>query len=193
MPRARASRCARPGHPCPTPRSCRCSSRTMNGTVQPVAELAAITRASGAAMHTDAVQAAGGCRFARELGCGCALTRRAQGWRPEGHGAARRSGADSARARAARRRTGTRRRSGTENVAGAPSDSRSPCGSPKPSARMLRSVSGARAELVARVAADVPGVVLTGDPAARPLPVPSRLCSLGRAARRCCSSSSVTG
>ncbi|WP_448810603.1 cysteine desulfurase family protein [Agromyces bauzanensis] len=138
------------------------------GTVQPIAELAAIAHAAGAAMHTDAVQAAGwlplsidalgvdamslaGHKVGAPKGTGALIVRGRIPVEPVLHGGGQERG----------------RRSGTENVAGAVAfatalrlaeDGRSDA------AARVRALG---AELIARVTADVPGAQLTGDPVRR--------------------------
>ena len=140
------------------------------GTVQPIAELAAIAHASGALMHTDAVQAAGwlplsldvlgvdalslaGHKVGAPKGTGALIVRGRIPLEPVLHGGGQERG----------------RRSGTENVAGAVAFATA-----LRLAEQERSDAAVRAralgaELAARVIAGVPGAVLTGD-ATRRLP-----------------------
>ncbi|WP_395242631.1 cysteine desulfurase family protein [Agromyces sp. MMS24-K17] len=134
------------------------------GTVQPVAELAAIAHAHGALMHTDAVQAAGwlplsldalgvdalslaGHKVGAPKGTGVLAVRGRLPLEPVVHGGGQERG----------------RRSGTENVAGAVAF-----------ATALRLAEAERADasarvrdladrLIARVLAEVPEARLTGD------------------------------
>ncbi|WP_400999549.1 cysteine desulfurase family protein [Agromyces sp. GXQ0307] len=138
------------------------------GTVNPIAELAAIAHASGALMHTDAVQAAGwlplaiddlgvdalslaGHKVGAPKGTGALIVRGRLAIEPVLHGGGQERG----------------RRSGTENVAGAVAF-----------ATALRLADDERAEVAARVsaattrfrelvAAAVPGAVPTGHPTRR--------------------------
>jgi cysteine desulfurase len=138
------------------------------GTVQPVAELAAIARASGAAMHTDAVQAAGwlplsldelgvdalslaGHKVGATKGTGALVVRGRIPLEPVLHGGGQERG----------------RRSGTENVAGAVAFATALRLAESERADAAARVGALAAELVARVTADVPGAVLTGDPVRR--------------------------
>ncbi|KRC58653.1 cysteine desulfurase [Agromyces sp. Root81] len=135
------------------------------GTVQPIAELAAVARAAGALMHTDAVQAAGwlplslddlgvdalslaGHKVGAPKGTGALIVRGRLPLEPVLHGGGQERG----------------RRSGTENVAGAVAF-----------ATALRLAEADRADAAARVAAlgsgftaavagTVPGARPTGDP-----------------------------
>lgn len=134
------------------------------GTVQPVAELAAIAHAAGALVHTDAVQAAGwlplslddlgvdalslaGHKVGAPKGTGVLAVRGRLPLEPVVHGGGQERG----------------RRSGTENVAGAVAF-----------ATALRLADAERADasarvraladrLIARVVAEVPEAQLTGD------------------------------
>ncbi|MFC5790193.1 cysteine desulfurase [Agromyces tardus] len=138
------------------------------GTVQPIAELAAIAHASGALMHTDAVQAAGwlplsldalgvdalslaGHKVGAPKGTGALIVRGRLPLEPVLHGGGQERG----------------RRSGTENVAGAVAF-----------ATALRLAEAERADAAARVgtlaarfrdlvAEAVPDAVLTGHPVDR--------------------------
>jgi cysteine desulfurase len=135
------------------------------GTVQPIAELAAIAHDAGAIMHTDAVQAAGhldldltrlgvdamslaGHKVGAPKGTGALIARGRVGLEPVLHGGGQERG----------------RRSGTENVAGAVAF-----------ATALRLAEAERAdaagradrqgrELADRILAGVSGARLTGDP-----------------------------
>jgi cysteine desulfurase len=138
------------------------------GTVNPVAELAAVARASGALIHTDAVQAAGwlplaiddlgvdalslaGHKVGAPKGTGALVVRGRLPLEPVLHGGGQERG----------------RRSGTENVAGAVAF-----------ATALRLAEAERADAAAHVeamaarfrelvAAAVPGAVPTGHPSSR--------------------------
>ena len=138
------------------------------GTVQPVAELAAVARSHGVPFHTDAVQAAGwlpldvsalgvdalgisGHKVGAPPGVGALFVRGRYPLEPVLHGGGQERG----------------KRSGTENVAGAVA-----------LATALRLAAEERAEAVARTAAlrdaliagirsGVPGAVLTGHPTRR--------------------------
>lgn len=138
------------------------------GTVEPIAELAAVAHASGALMHTDAVQAAGwlplsidalgvdalslaGHKVGAPKGAGALIVRGRLPLEPVLHGGGQERG----------------RRSGTENVAGAVAF-----------ATALRLAELERADAAARVtalaarfrelvASSVPDAVLTGHPDAR--------------------------
>ena len=138
------------------------------GTVQPVAELAAIAHASGAAMHTDAVQAAGwlplsldelgadalslaGHKVGAPMGTGALVVRGRIPLEPVLHGGGQERG----------------RRSGTENVAGAVAFATALLLAEAERADAASRVGALAAELVARVTADVPWARLTGDPVRR--------------------------
>jgi cysteine desulfurase len=138
------------------------------GTVQPVAELAAIANSSGAAMHTDAVQAAGwlplsldalgvdalslaGHKVGAPKGTGALVVRGRIPLEPVLHGGGQERG----------------RRSGTENVAGAVAFATALRLAESERADAAARVGALAAEFVARVAADVPGAVLTGHPTRR--------------------------
>lgn len=138
------------------------------GTVQPVAELAAIAHGAGALMHTDAVQAAGhldlrldalgvdalslaGHKVGAPKGTGVLVARGRVALEPVLHGGGQERG----------------RRSGTENVAGAVAF-----------ATALRLAEAERADATARaerqgrelrdrILASVDGALLTGDPQRR--------------------------
>ncbi len=138
------------------------------GTVQPVAELAAVARASGAAMHTDAVQAAGwlplsldalgvdalslaGHKVGAPKGTGALVVRGRIPLEPVLHGGGQERG----------------RRSGTENVAGAVALATALRIAESERADAAARVGALAAELAARVTDDVPGAVLTGHPVRR--------------------------
>ena len=166
--RARASRGARRASSGPTPTlvSVQLANNEI-GTVQPIAELAAIAHAAGALMHTDAVQAAGWLALStRRARRRRALARRPQGRRPEGRPARSSCAAGSRSSRcctAAARSADAGRAPRTW-----PAPWRSPrrCGSPRPSERMPRRASralGARARRPRHVGGAA-ARVLTGDP-----------------------------
>ena len=140
------------------------------GTVQPIAELAAIAHASGALMHTDAVQAAGwlplsidalgvdalslaGHKVGAPKGTGALIVRGRIPLEPVLHGGGQERG----------------RRSGTENVAGAVAFATALRLAEQERADAAARVGALGAELAELVAAEVPGAVLTGD-ATRRLP-----------------------
>lgn len=138
------------------------------GTVQPIAELAAIAHASGAAMHTDAVQAPGwlplslvalgadamslaGHKVGAPKGTGALIVRGRIPLEPVLHGGGQERG----------------RRSGTENVAGAVAFATALRLAEAERADAAARVGALAAELVARVTAEVPWARLTGDPVRR--------------------------
>ena len=138
------------------------------GTVQPIAELAAIAHASGARFHTDAVQAAGwlplsldalgvdalslaGHKVGAPKGTGALIVRGRIPLEPVVHGGGQERG----------------RRSGTENVAGAVAFATALRLTEAERSDAARRVGALGAELIARVTADVPEAVLTGDPVRR--------------------------
>lgn len=138
------------------------------GTVQPIAELAALAHAGGAAMHTDAVQAAGwlplsldalgadamslaGHKVGAPKGTGALIVRGRIPLEPVLHGGGQERG----------------RRSGTENVAGAVAFATALRLAEAERADDATRVGTLAAELVARVTADVPWAQLTGDPVRR--------------------------
>ncbi|KRE21585.1 cysteine desulfurase family protein [Agromyces sp. Soil535] len=138
------------------------------GTVQPVAELAAIAHASGALMHSDAVQAAGwlplsldglgvdalslaGHKVGAPKGTGALIVRGRIPLEPVLHGGGQERG----------------RRSGTENVAGAVAFATALRLAEEERADAAARVGVLGAELIARVTAEVPVAVLTGDPVRR--------------------------
>ena len=138
------------------------------GTVQPIAELAAIAHDAGAAMHTDAVQAAGwlplsidalgvdalslaGHKVGAPKGTGALIVRGRVPLEPVLHGGGQERG----------------RRSGTENVAGAVAFATALRLAEAERADAAARVARLGAELAARITAEVPGARLTGDPARR--------------------------
>jgi cysteine desulfurase len=140
------------------------------GTVQPIAELAAIAHASGALMHTDAVQAAGwlplsidalgvdamslaGHKVGAPKGTGALIVRGRIPLEPVLHGGGQERG----------------RRSGTENVAGAVAFATALRLAEQERADAATRVGALGAELATRVTAEVAGAALTGD-ATRRLP-----------------------
>ncbi len=149
------------------------------GTVQPVAELAALAQARGVPMHTDAVQGGGvlditvktlavdamslsGHKLGAPKGVGVLFLRGRLQAEPVLHGGGQERG----------------RRSGTENVAGAVGFARAlelaTAGRAERSERLLR----LRDELIAGVLAGVPQALLTGHPAQR-LPGHASFCFPG--------------
>jgi cysteine desulfurase len=135
------------------------------GTVQPVAELAAIAHASGALMHTDAVQAAGwlplsldglgvdalslaGHKVGAPKGTGALIVRGRIPLEPVLHGGGQERG----------------RRSGTENVAGAVAFATALRLAEAERADAAPRVAELGADLIDRVTTEVPAAVLTGDP-----------------------------
>jgi cysteine desulfurase len=133
------------------------------GTIQPVAELAAIARAHGVPFHTDAVQAAGwiatglaplgvdavtiaGHKLGAPKGVGALAVRGGTPLEPLVHGGGQERG----------------RRSGTENVAGAVGLAVALELAAADRGAATR-VSGLRDAVVAGVLAGVPGAVLTGS------------------------------
>ncbi|MDQ2661613.1 MAG: cysteine desulfurase [Actinomycetota bacterium] len=138
------------------------------GTVQPIAELAAIAHHAGAAMHTDAVQAAGwlplavdalgvdalslaGHKVGAPKGTGALIVRGRIPLEPLLHGGGQERG----------------RRSGTENVAGAVAFATALRIAEAERADAAARVAGLGAELAARITSGVPGAGLTGDPVRR--------------------------
>ncbi len=138
------------------------------GTVQPIAELAAIAHAAGALMHTDAVQAAGwlplgidalgvdalslaGHKVGAPKGTGALIVRGRVPLEPVVHGGGQERG----------------RRSGTENVAGAVAFATALRMAEAERTDAAARVTPLGAELAARIAAQVPGARLTGDPVRR--------------------------
>ena len=138
------------------------------GTVQPVAELATIAHASGALMHTDAVQAAGwlslsldelgvdalslaGHKVGAPKGTGALIVRGRIPLEPVLHGGGQERG----------------RRSGTENVAGAVAFATALRLAEAERADAAPRVAALGADLIDRVTTEVPAAVLTGDPVRR--------------------------
>jgi cysteine desulfurase len=138
------------------------------GTIQPVAELAAVAHASGALMHSDAVQAAGwlplsidslgidalslaGHKVGAPKGTGALIVRGRLQLEPVLHGGGQERG----------------RRSGTENVAGAVAFATALRLAEEERADASARVAALGSELAARVARAVPGARLTGDPVRR--------------------------
>lgn len=149
------------------------------GTVQPVARLAGIARASGVPFHTDAVQAAGwlpldtaelgvdalsisGHKLGAPKGNGALFVRGRTRLEPLIHGGGQERG----------------RRSGTENVAGAVAlaTALTLAGQARPE-RAAR-VAALREHFIRSVLAGVPGAVLTGHPSQR-LPSVASFCFPG--------------
>ncbi|MDQ0849677.1 cysteine desulfurase [Arthrobacter sp. B3I9] len=149
------------------------------GTVQPIARLATLARASGIPFHTDAVQAAGwlpldtaalgvdalsisGHKLGAPKGNGALFLRGRTPLEPLIHGGGQERG----------------RRSGTENVAGAVALATALTlvreGQPKRAAH----VAGLRDDFIRSVLAGVPGAVLTGHPSSR-LPSVASFCFPG--------------
>jgi cysteine desulfurase len=138
------------------------------GTVNPVADLARVAHEAGALMHTDAVQAAGwlplsldalgvdamslaGHKVGAPKGTGALIVRGRIPLEPVVHGGGQERG----------------RRSGTENVAGAVAFATALRLAEAERSDAARRVGALGAELIARVTADVPEAVLTGDPVHR--------------------------
>ncbi|MDQ0892865.1 cysteine desulfurase family protein [Agromyces ramosus] len=138
------------------------------GTVQPVADLAALAHAHGALMHSDAVQAAGwlslsidelgvdalslaGHKVGAPKGTGALIVRGRLQLEPVLHGGGQERG----------------RRSGTENVAGAVAFATALRLAEAERADVAPRVAALGADLAARVVDTVPGARLTGDPARR--------------------------
>ena len=138
------------------------------GTVQPIAQLAAIAHAHGALMHTDAVQAAGwlplsidalgvdalslaGHKVGAPKGTGALIVRGRLQLEPVLHGGGQERG----------------RRSGTENVAGAVAFATALRLAEQERADASARVAALGSELAERVAHAVPGARLTGDPVRR--------------------------
>ncbi|MCU1407653.1 MAG: cysteine desulfurase [Glaciihabitans sp.] len=135
------------------------------GTVQPVAELAAVARAAGVPFHTDAVQAAGwldtsiatlgvdaltisGHKLGAPKGIGALFVRGRLPLEPLLHGGGQERG----------------HRSGTENVAGAVALATAVTLAERDRLRNASAATVARDVFVAQVLAAVPGARLTGHP-----------------------------
>jgi len=149
------------------------------GTVQPIAELAALARARGIPFHTDAVQAAGwlpldvralgvdalslsGHKLGAPKGCGVLFVRGRTRIEPLVHGGGQERG----------------RRSGTENVAGAVGLATALTLAQQDRAGIAARVSVLRDRFVAAVLAGVPGAFLTGHATDR-LPSVASFCFPG--------------
>ena len=149
------------------------------GTVQPVAELAALARSQGIPFHTDAVQAAGwlpldvrklgvdalsisGHKLGAPKGCGVLYVRGRTRIEPLVHGGGQERG----------------RRSGTENVAGAVGLATALALAHRDQAGTGARVAGLRDGFVASVLDGVPGAFLTGHPSER-LPSVASFCFPG--------------
>ncbi|MGK3957123.1 cysteine desulfurase family protein [Arthrobacter sp. R4] len=149
------------------------------GTVQPIADLAALARARGIPFHTDAVQAAGwlpldvkglgvdalsisGHKLGAPKGCGVLYVRGRTRIEPLVHGGGQERG----------------RRSGTENVAGAVGLATALNLAQRDQAGLEERVAGLRDGFVGAVLDGVPGAVLTGHPTKR-LPSVASFCFPG--------------
>ncbi|MCQ6271774.1 cysteine desulfurase [Pseudarthrobacter sp. R1] len=149
------------------------------GTVQPIAELAALARGLGIPFHTDAVQAAGwlpldtkalgvdamsisGHKIGAPKGCGLLFVRGRTRLEPLVHGGGQERG----------------RRSGTENVAGAVGLATALTLAQAKQAEERRRVAALRDMFISAVLSAVPGAVLTGHPVDR-LPSVASFCFPG--------------
>jgi cysteine desulfurase len=149
------------------------------GTVQPVAELAALARQQGVHFHTDAVQAAGwlpidvkalgvdamsisGHKLGAPKGCGVLFVRGRTKLEPLIHGGGQERG----------------RRSGTENVAGAVGLATALTLAHARQREQWNRVTALRDRFISAVLAGVPGAILTGHPADR-LPSVASFCFPG--------------
>ena len=149
------------------------------GTVQPVAELAALARQQGVPFHTDAVQAAGwlpidvkalgvdamsisGHKLGAPKGCGVLFVRGRTKLEPLIHGGGQERG----------------RRSGTENVAGAVGLATALTLAHARQREQWNRVTVLRDRFISAVLAGVPGAILTGHPADR-LPSVASFCFPG--------------
>ena len=149
------------------------------GTVQPIAELAALAHELGIPFHTDAVQAAGwlpldtkvlgvdamsisGHKLGAPKGCGLLFVRGRTKLEPLIHGGGQERG----------------RRSGTENVAGAVGLATALALAQAGQAEQRRRVAGLRDVFIKAVLTGVPGAVLTGHPVER-LPSVASFCFPG--------------
>ncbi|MBT2547924.1 cysteine desulfurase family protein [Arthrobacter sp. ISL-65] len=149
------------------------------GTVQPVAELAALAKGRGIPFHTDAVQAAGwlpldvralgvdalsisGHKLGAPKGNGVLFVRGRTRIEPLVHGGGQERG----------------RRSGTENVAGAVALATALTLAHADQPALAACVSGLRDHFIAAVLGSVPGALLTGHPSER-LPSVASFCFPG--------------
>jgi cysteine desulfurase len=149
------------------------------GTVQPIAELAALARGPGIPFHTDAVQAAGwlpldtkalgvdamsisGHKIGAPKGCGLLFVRGRTRLEPLVHGGGQERG----------------RRSGTENVAGAVGLATALTLAQARQAEERRRVAALRDTFIGAVLTGVPGALLTGHPVDR-LPSVASFCFPG--------------
>jgi cysteine desulfurase len=149
------------------------------GTVQPVAELAALARGRGIPFHTDAVQAAGwlpldvralgvdalsisGHKLGAPKGNGVLFVRGRTRIEPLVHGGGQERG----------------RRSGTENVAGAVALATALTLAHADRPALAARVTGLRERFIAAVLGSVPGALLTGHPSER-LPSVASFCFPG--------------
>jgi cysteine desulfurase len=149
------------------------------GTVQPVAELAALARGRGIPFHTDAVQAAGwlpldvkalgvdalsisGHKLGAPKGNGVLFVRGRTRTEPLLHGGGQERG----------------RRSGTENVAGAVALATALTLAHADRPALAARVTGLRDRFIAAVLGSVPGALLTGHPSER-LPSVASFCFPG--------------
>ncbi|WP_163162579.1 cysteine desulfurase family protein [Arthrobacter sp. Alg241-R88] len=149
------------------------------GTVQPIAELAALARGLGIPFHTDAVQAAGwlpldtkalgvdamsisGHKIGAPKGCGLLFVRGRTRLEPLVHGGGQERG----------------RRSGTENVAGAVGLATALTLAQARQAEERRRVAALRDTFIGAVLTGVPGALLTGHPVDR-LPSVASFCFPG--------------
>ncbi|MFP3460421.1 cysteine desulfurase family protein [Arthrobacter globiformis] len=149
------------------------------GTVQPVAELAALAKERGTPFHTDAVQAAGwlpldvralgvdalsisGHKLGAPKGNGVLFVRGRTRIEPLVHGGGQERG----------------RRSGTENVAGAVALATALTLAHVDQPALADRVTGLRDDFIGAVLASVPGALLTGHPAER-LPSVASFCFPG--------------
>lgn len=138
------------------------------GTVNPIAELAAIARARRIPFHTDAVQAAGALsldvdelgvdllslsahKFNGPKGIGLLYTRRGTRWTPQITGGGQEMN----------------RRAGTENVAYAVGMAEALTHAEAARPRVATHCAALRDRLIARVTADIPAVRLNGHPTRR--------------------------
>ncbi|WP_026818095.1 cysteine desulfurase family protein [Arthrobacter castelli] len=138
------------------------------GTVQPIAELAALAKEHGVPFHTDAVQAAGwetvnvkalgvdalslaGHKLGAPKGCGALYLRGRLRTEPLVHGGGQQRG----------------RRSGTENVAGAVAMASALTLAEQQRPQVAQPVAELRDRFIARVLDGVDGAILTGHPTRR--------------------------